>query len=114
MITLQEKLRKIGYKIVVDGDFGSETETAVMNFQLHNDLTADGIVTEATQKKLDDMIARLEPNKTLTWEQILDKVTDRPVDWKKAINIAMAGASGELEIFKYLPQLIEKVYGKRS
>jgi hypothetical protein len=112
VINLQEKLRKIGYEVIADGKFGPETETAVLNFQLHNDLTPDGIVGESTIKKLDEMITRLEPNKALTWEEIIDKKTDRPEDWKKAIKYIMAKAesSEEIEICKYFPTFIEKMH----
>ena len=36
----------------VDGDFGSATKTAVVNFQTTNGLTADGIVGEKTRAKI--------------------------------------------------------------
>lgn len=53
--------------------------------------------------------------KTMNWKEILEKVSEQSPDWEKAIttaqNVAIAdGNLGDLEIFKYLPQLIEKVY----
>lgn len=54
----------------------------------------------------------------LTWKDIIRKVADSPDEWEKgietAVNAAKAdGKLGDLEIFKYLPELIEKVYGVR-
>ena len=46
--TLQTKLNKLGYKLVVDGDFGSGTLDAVISFQNKNGLIADGIVGSNT------------------------------------------------------------------
>ena len=57
--TLQQYLKNIGYgsnnsgNIVVDGNFGSITETAVKYFQAECDLTADGIVGKATANALE-------------------------------------------------------------
>lgn len=48
---LQEKLIALGYKLPkygADGDFGTETENAVKEFQQANGLTVDGIVGKAT------------------------------------------------------------------
>lgn len=45
---LQEKLRKIGYNLNVDGDFGPATKRAVLTFQHDYRLTEDGIVGPLT------------------------------------------------------------------
>ena len=50
---IQQKLNKFGYKLYVDGNFGSLTYYAVIDFQLRNKLVKDGIVGESTLKKLD-------------------------------------------------------------
>ena len=50
--SLQEKLIKIGYKLVADGDFGNNTKKAVIDFQSKNGLVADGIVGTKTLEKL--------------------------------------------------------------
>lgn len=52
---LQKILMNKGYKLPkygADGDFGSETQTAVKKFQKDNGLTADGIVGKLTWAKL--------------------------------------------------------------
>lgn len=43
---------KFGYKLDIDGDFGSKTETAVKDFQSKQGLTADGVVGAKTWKAL--------------------------------------------------------------
>ena len=59
--TLQQYLKNIGYgsnncgNIVVDGNFGSVTETAVKYFQTECELTSDGIVGSATATKLEQV-----------------------------------------------------------
>ena len=59
---------------------------------------------------------KAEMNK-LGWEDILKLATDSPDKWLTAIDVAVSAAKadgdlGPLEIFKYLPTLIEKVYQK--
>lgn len=43
---------KFGYKLDIDGDFGSQTEAAVKDFQRKQGLTADGVVGAKTWKAL--------------------------------------------------------------
>jgi hypothetical protein len=59
---------------------------------------------------------KAEMNK-LGWKDILKLATDSPDKWLTAIDVAVNAAKadgdlGPLEIFKYLPTLIEKVYRK--
>lgn len=49
---LQKKLNENGYSLTVDGDFGSETQKAVQDYQRKNGLTVDGIVGKNTWGKL--------------------------------------------------------------
>lgn len=51
------------------------------------------------------------------WKEIIKKVASDPDKWEKGIETAVNAAKadgdlGALEIFKYLPHLIEKVYNK--
>ena len=69
---LQTRLNEHGYKVSVDGDFGSGTETAVKKFQKAKGLTQDGIVgkdtwnklTEAPKKKSEPTIKKGSTDKT--------------------------------------------------
>ena len=50
---LQNRLKDLGYlEGSVDGDFGEQTEAAVIEFQQNNGLTADGKAGTATQNKI--------------------------------------------------------------
>jgi hypothetical protein len=54
---------------------------------------------------------------TLQYKEILIKVASNPTEWDSAINIAVQAAKdksdlGSLEIFQFLPILIEKIYCK--
>lgn len=51
--TLQKKLNKFGYNLMVDGIFGVATQNAVYDFQRRNNITSDGIAGEKTLSKLD-------------------------------------------------------------
>lgn len=49
---LQRQLKKLGYKIAVDGDFGTYTEQAVVAFQRKSNLLDDGKVGDKTRSAL--------------------------------------------------------------
>lgn len=49
---LQKELNKNGYKLDVDGQFGSKTQAAVRDYQKKNGLSVDGIVGKNTWGKL--------------------------------------------------------------
>jgi len=52
---LQYELNTHGYKLAVDGDFGTKTEAAVKDFQKKYKLTVDGIVGKNTIGKLKEL-----------------------------------------------------------
>lgn len=64
----------------------------------------------------ESIMADVQQPAILNWEQIIEKVSDGSAEeWKNAVNVAAKAAEadgnlGPLEIFKYLPNLIEKVY----
>jgi hypothetical protein len=54
----------------------------------------------------------------MNWKQILEKIASNPAEWENAITVAVNAANadgnlGALEIFKYLPALIEKIYNSK-
>ena len=55
---LQRRLNQLGWNLSVDGDFGSNTESAVKQFQSINGLSVDGVVGPNTSKKLNSKDAR--------------------------------------------------------
>lgn len=64
--TLQELLIQLGYalnRFGADGDFGTETESAVIAFQKHSGLKPDGLYGDLTHQALMDAIADDEDGK---------------------------------------------------
>lgn len=59
VMKLQIKLNKLGYKLLVDGDFGISTEQAVCSFQKTVGITVDGIVGSVTMASIDAKVAAL-------------------------------------------------------
>ncbi|MBR0135461.1 MAG: peptidoglycan-binding protein [Clostridia bacterium] len=53
---LQAALKKLGYSIIVDGNFGSGTETVLKNFQSSSGLVPDGVCGPATRGALKSRI----------------------------------------------------------
>lgn len=53
---VQKLLYDLGYTIVVDGDFGKQTEAVVQQFQKDYQLTADGIVTDSLIALMQDAL----------------------------------------------------------
>lgn len=56
VVELQSKLRVLGYNIEADGDFGTKTQVAVVDFQKKNGLVPDGIVGNLTWTQLNSMV----------------------------------------------------------
>lgn len=52
---LQARLVSLGYNISIDGCFGENTKSAVINYQKSKGLSADGIVGQNTWRKLLDL-----------------------------------------------------------
>lgn len=85
---LQEKLRKLGFYVDADGDFGTETRDAVMAFQRREAVTVDGKVGPVTQKALDHAAPK-EPNAKPAVQVIAESKTAQA-----AVGIISTGAAG--------------------
>ena len=86
----------------------------------HNELDSiDRAFDPISSYKVDDVVHAVEilkmqgGIKKMDWKEILKQKTDSPDRWVSAIqiaiNIAKSGNVGDLEIFEFLPQLIEKI-----
>jgi peptidoglycan hydrolase-like protein with peptidoglycan-binding domain len=60
VLLMQEMLKKLGYAISTDGDFGSGTEKAVFDFQKKNNLKVDGIVGSKTWILLQEQSSKIK------------------------------------------------------
>ena len=59
VVTLQTLLRKVGFMLAIDGDFGPGTEVAVAKFQRDKKLGVDGIVAGGTWAALRKIAGKL-------------------------------------------------------
>lgn len=50
--SIQKFLKARGYPVIVDGDFGKKTQSAVKTYQKANKLKADGVIGKATLDKM--------------------------------------------------------------
>ena len=55
---MQERLRKLGFHLNVDGDFGPATKAMVMRFQTDQGLAADGIAGPTTLGRIEALMGR--------------------------------------------------------
>lgn len=69
---LQEWLVKLGYNVGAkgpDGDFGSKTYAAVVDFQEKHNLDPDGIVGPLTKKAIKEAVAKMDENIVIVPEE---------------------------------------------
>jgi peptidoglycan hydrolase-like protein with peptidoglycan-binding domain len=87
--TLQTKLNENGYKLTVDGVFGSNTLTAVKSYQAAKGLTADGIAGPNTFGKLYPATTPTTPTTPATPDVVTSaSVTDNAAVFEKSIGTA--------------------------
>lgn len=65
----QDKLKRAGYLILIDGSFGPAMRSVVQQFQRDNGLVVDGFLGPVTQKKLNEILIALR-NKLREDEQL--------------------------------------------
>lgn len=103
------KLKAGGYKTCPGSNWfgGSSKQNALINFiplvKVEYDKLKQPVIQEV---------------KKLNYKEILIKVASNPTEWENAITVAVNAAKadgnlGTLEIFKYLPELIEKIYNSK-
>lgn len=61
--SIQSKLNKLGYNLIVDGILGTKTRQAVKTFQKKYGLKIDGIPGPVTQGQLNKIISQITPPK---------------------------------------------------
>src|SRR3954468_17890419 len=80
---LRKLLNQLGASLEVDGDFGRDTEDAVIAFQEKHGLDADGVVGPLTAQALE--LAAANPGKAIKAEVRTDFATG-PVWWQWALH----------------------------
>lgn len=80
---LQQELNKNGYKLDVDGKFGSKTQVAVRDYQSKNGLSVDGIVGSNTWGRLSSASTSSKKTSSAKKTGAVLKETTRP-EYKKS------------------------------
>lgn len=76
---LQEKLNKLGYTLDADGEFGSQTYNAVVDFQRTHNLEVDGVVGLETIGKINQILTQKnQVSKPNTTNQSTNTPTTKP------------------------------------
>ena len=86
--TLQTQLSQLGYDIIIDGVFGSQTDGVVRQFQRDNDLIVDGVVGKQTRTALSqllfggatgtiDVVERTGNNYSTTFNEIQEQLLNK-------------------------------------
>jgi len=88
-------------------------------YQYKCDTTLAGISVDLNDIYYDEVAWNYNTQKEAVWvdyKTILAKVTDSPDRWEKAIEAikSINGNLGDLEVLKFMPDLIEKVYNQRG
>jgi N-acetylmuramoyl-L-alanine amidase len=84
-------------------------------------IKSEGFIDRYTDAVLAPVVRMYDLRKKvnkLDWKEIIKKVASEPEKWEAGINTAVLcakadGNLGELEIFQYLPTLIEKIYNSK-
>jgi peptidoglycan hydrolase-like protein with peptidoglycan-binding domain len=87
---LQWNLSALGFTVAQDGEFGSETRQAVINFQYTWGLTTDGIAGPITQAAIDEAINLMN---TGGWDPYSDPMNTSPTTTSGAPKVIPAGGT---------------------
>ncbi|WP_414586988.1 peptidoglycan-binding domain-containing protein [Scytonema sp. PCC 10023] len=100
---LQEGLKKLNfYSGIVDGVFGAKTKEAVINFQISQQLVADGIFGEKTWSKLNAALQQSNPRADFRVINVQEFISSNRirVSTPKAIAVQLFSKSEEEEARK--------------
>jgi len=86
VIRIQTRLKKYGYNIVVDGDYGNETAYAVMDFQQRHNLEISGIVSGLTLNDLYQIPINDNAYKPATQSLLTAKEVSSEVTYESTLN----------------------------
>ncbi len=107
---LQKELNKQGYKLDVDGKFGSKTQSAVKDYQKKKGLAVDGVVGKNTWGSLTANKKNTKTTKKTQSSKTTKKQTKRP-EYKKSDSIK--NAENKLNDWeKNLPDKYESQYSQ--
>ncbi len=87
---LQWNLSALGFTVAQDGEFGSETRQAVINFQYTWGLTTDGIAGPITQDAINQAIDLMN---TGGWDPYSDPMNTSPTTTSGAPKVMPAGGT---------------------
>lgn len=87
---LQKELNKYGYKLDVDGQFGSKTQSAVKDYQKKNNLSVDGIVGDNTWGSLTAKSKTPSSTKTKSNKAKTTETTSKRPTYKKSDTVKKA------------------------
>ena len=93
VFTLEELLLEMGYEVYISNYFGKDTDAAVRDFQLKNDLVVDGIVGPKTWAKIYEQQQRV----TFFNDKFLSEKDLQEFSKKYQLELATVKAVNEVE-----------------
>ena len=105
---LEEILDKLGYKVYVSKFFGKDTDVAVKDFQLKNNLVVDGIVGLKTWAKLYEKDQRLisDTNKFLSEKDLKDFAQSMELELASVKSVNEVESSGKGFLAQGRPRIL--------
>ena len=113
VIATQKLLNNQGYKLKLDGYYGAQTGSAIMDFQENNNLKLTGVPHAGLLKSLDIKVE----NKEKTPEEIIELCSNSPDEWEKAdiyLNEHLHELPEEIHIYRFMKLLAQKCYYHRK
>lgn len=98
---MQELLLQLGYELPkhgADGDFGSETQAAVLEFQKDEGIKQDGLYGDLTHQALMDAVADDDEGKQDTTEPETPDLPDEEVETPKLATLVITSEGGKVNV----------------